>query len=147
MEKDFGPLQNASNDLVNRARAGTLNDEEALKSIDSMIGRVESLKRKVRLFTLPCLAYSLITSRASIHNCDSKRQLSDLNENAGKPTLDVMRERLNHLATIESIQSTAEPEFSRWADTRLDRWLVDWTLRNGKERTAKRIARDKDIEV
>ncbi|EKM76774.1 hypothetical protein AGABI1DRAFT_62820 [Agaricus bisporus var. burnettii JB137-S8] len=119
VEKDFGPLQNASNDLVNRARAGTLNDEEALKSIDSMIGRVESLKRK----------------------------LSDLNENAGKPTLDVMRERLNHLATIESIQSTAEPEFSRWADTRLDRWLVDWTLRNGKERTAKRIARDKDIET
>lgn len=76
-----------------------------------------------------------------------KRQLSDLNENAGKPTLDVMRERLNHLATIESIQNTTEPEFSRWADTRLDRWLVDWSLRNGKEWTARRIAKDKDIEV
>lgn len=119
VEKEFGPLQNASNDLVNRAGAGTLTTEDALKSVDGMIGRVESLKRK----------------------------LSDLNETAGKPTLDVMRERLEHLATIESIQSTTEPEFSRWADTRLDRWLVDWTLRNGKERTAKRIARDKDIQT
>jgi len=119
VEKEFGPLQNTSNDLLNRAKAGTLSGEEALKSIEGMIGRVESLKRK----------------------------LSDLNENAGKPTLDVMRERLNHLATIESMQTTTEPEFSRWADTRLDRWLVDWTLRNGKERTAKRIAKDKDIET
>jgi len=54
---------------------------------------------------------------------------------------------LEHLATIESIQTTTEPEFARWADIRLDRWLVDWTLRNGKERTAKRIARDKNIQV
>ncbi|KAF9445807.1 hypothetical protein P691DRAFT_805203 [Macrolepiota fuliginosa MF-IS2] len=119
VEKEFGPLQNVSNDLANRAKSGTLSGDEALKTIDGMISRVESLKRK----------------------------LSDLNESAGKPTLDVMRERLNHLATIESIQSTTEPEFSRWADTRLDRWLVDWTLRTGKERTAKRIARDKDIET
>ncbi|KXN82201.1 Macrophage erythroblast attacher [Leucoagaricus sp. SymC.cos] len=119
VEKELGPLQTTSNDLVSKARTGTLTSDEALKSVDGMIGRVESLKRK----------------------------LSDLNENAGKPTLDVMRERLEHLATIESIQNTTEPEFSRWADTRLDRWLVDWTLRNGKERTAKRIARDKDIQT
>lgn len=58
-----------------------------------------------------------------------------------------MRERLHHLATIESLQNSSQPEFSRWADTRLDRWLVDWCLRNGKENTARKIAKEKNIEV
>lgn len=74
-------------------------------------------------------------------------QLSDLHESAGKPTQDVMRERLHHLAAVEAIQNGNGGEFVRWADTRLDRWLVDWCLRNGKEKTAKRIAADKDIQV
>jgi len=58
-----------------------------------------------------------------------------------------MRERLQHLGLLENVQSTNSPEFARWADTRLDRWLVDWCLRNGKEKTARQIAREKDIEV
>lgn len=74
-------------------------------------------------------------------------QLSDLQETAGKPTQDVMRERLHHLAIIETLPTTSGPEFTRWADTRLDRWLVDWCLRNGKEKTSKKIAKEKEIEV
>jgi macrophage erythroblast attacher len=74
-------------------------------------------------------------------------QLFNLQETLGKPTLDVMRERLNHLATIDSNDPPSAVEFSRWADTRLDRWLVDWCLRTGKEGTARLIAQDKGIEV
>ena len=70
-----------------------------------------------------------------------------MHEKDGKPTQDVMRERLHHLATVESIQSSNQPEFSRWADVRLDRWLVDWCLRIGKEKSAKNIAKEKHIEV
>jgi macrophage erythroblast attacher len=58
-----------------------------------------------------------------------------------------MRERLQHLATIENIPNASDPEFGRWADTRLDRWLVDWALRSGKEKTAKSIAKEKAIGV
>jgi len=58
-----------------------------------------------------------------------------------------MRERLHHLATVENIQNPTNPEFSRWADTRLDRWLVDWCLRYGKERSARMIAKERGIEV
>lgn len=58
-----------------------------------------------------------------------------------------MRERLQHLSAIESMQSTNSPEFSRWADTRLDRWLVDWALRNRKEKTARQIAKERNIET
>lgn len=57
-----------------------------------------------------------------------------------------MRERLQHLGAVENMTSNG-PEFTRWADTRLDRWLVDWSLRNGKERTARKIAKEKNIEV
>ncbi|KIM86729.1 hypothetical protein PILCRDRAFT_815980 [Piloderma croceum F 1598] len=58
-----------------------------------------------------------------------------------------MRERLHHLAAVEALHNENGPEFARWADTRLDRWLVDWSLRNGKEKTARKIAEDKDIDV
>lgn len=70
-----------------------------------------------------------------------------MQESAGTPTLNVMRERLQHLATVEEIESSAAPEFTRWADVRLDRWLVDWCLRNGKEKTARMITAQKGIEV
>ena len=73
------------------------------------------------------------------------QQLVDLQNSSGKPTLTVLRERLEHLLALESMQSTNTPEFSRWADTRLDRWLVDWALRNRKERTARQIAQERGI--
>lgn len=74
-------------------------------------------------------------------------QLSELQKNAGTPTLEVMRERLQLLSSVESMQSIAGPDFDRWADTRLDRWLTDWALRSGKERTAKKLAQARGIEV
>ncbi|CAA7264337.1 unnamed protein product [Cyclocybe aegerita] len=119
VERELGAVQTSSKDLVSSAADGSLTAEDALKSIDNMIGRVENLKRK----------------------------LSDLHESAGKPTQEVMRERFHHLATVESVQNTSQPEFSRWADTRLDRWLVDWCLRTGKEKSARAIAREKRIET
>ncbi|KAG8994598.1 GID complex subunit containing RING finger motif [Tulasnella sp. JGI-2019a] len=90
----------------------------AAKLIDGMINRVEGLKRK----------------------------LSDLQTNSTTPSHAAMRRRLNHLAEFESLTSTDQPEFSEWADIRLDRWLVDWSLRNGMEHTAKAIAQAKGIE-
>jgi macrophage erythroblast attacher len=119
IERELGAVQTTANDLGKRAKAGIQSMEDAAKSVDSMIGRVENLKRK----------------------------LSEIQTSSGKPTQDVMRERLHHLAAVEALQSGNGPEFARWADTRLDRWLVDWALRKGRERTARKIADDKDIET
>ena len=58
-----------------------------------------------------------------------------------------MKERLQHLSVVEDAQTQTTPEYQRWSDTRLDRWLVDWTLRTGRERTAKKIAAEKGIYV
>ncbi|KAI0792319.1 CTLH/CRA C-terminal to lish motif domain-containing protein [Abortiporus biennis] len=118
IEKELGPVQTASHELTRRAKAGEVNSEDAMKSIDHMITRIESLKRK----------------------------LSELQSSSGTPTLSVMKDRLQHLSTIEAIQSESEPEFTRWADTRLERWLVDWSLRHGKERTARQLAQERGIE-
>ncbi|KAF9530241.1 CTLH/CRA C-terminal to lish motif domain-containing protein [Crepidotus variabilis] len=119
LERDLTAVQSSANELSAKGTTGSLSNEDALNSIDAMIGKVEGLKKK----------------------------LSDLHETAGTPTQEVMRERLHHLATVESLQNTNETEFSRWADTRLDRWLVDWCLRSGKEGSAKSIAKEKGIET
>ena len=76
-----------------------------------------------------------------------RTQLSDLQATAGSPTLDVMRERCKHLAIVEDIQSSKDSEYIRWVDNRLDRWIVDWVLRHGLEKTARHIAQEKSIEV
>lgn len=83
--------------------------------------------------------------RSPIDTSGSK--LSDLHENVGAPTQEVMRDRLEHIDKLDQFESQEEPEFSRWTDTRLDRWLVDWALRTGREKTATKIAREKGIEV
>ncbi|PSR73987.1 hypothetical protein PHLCEN_2v10218 [Hermanssonia centrifuga] len=119
IEKELSALQTTANDLMKRARAGEGSPEEALKAVEGMIKRTEILKRK----------------------------LAELQNASGLPTLSVTRERLEHLSTVESITSANGPEFARWADTRLDRWLVDWALRNGKEKTARSIARERGIET
>ena len=58
-----------------------------------------------------------------------------------------MRERLQHLTTAENIQNDSGLEYARWADARLERWLVDWALRSGKEKTAKQLAEERGLEV
>ncbi|EFI27062.1 macrophage erythroblast attacher isoform 1 [Coprinopsis cinerea okayama7 len=119
IERDLGNVQNSAKELVSNAQKGEVDAEAYVTAIDNMISKVENLKQK----------------------------LNNLQDTAGKPTLDVMRERLNHLATVDSSEPPTSVEFSRWADTRLDRWIVDWCLRTGKERTAKQIAKEKGIET
>jgi len=112
-------MQTTTNDLVERSKNGGADEEDAIQSIDAMITRVENLKRK----------------------------LSDLNDNVGTPTQAVMKERLEHLSVVDGAESQTTPEYQRWSDTRLDRWLIDWTLRTGRERTAKKLTGEKDIHT
>ena len=61
--------------------------------------------------------------------------------------MEVMRERLELLSSVESMPSLSGADFDRWADTRLDRWITDWALRAGKEKTARKLAEKKGIEA
>ncbi|KAF8591289.1 hypothetical protein K439DRAFT_1650826 [Ramaria rubella] len=119
IERELTAVQNASTELINKAAEGSYEPSEVLKTVDSMIGRVEGLKRK----------------------------LSDLSDKSTIPTHAVMRKRLQHLHSLETMSGRDDPEFNRWADTRLDRWLIDWALRTGNEKTARQIAKDHSIEA
>jgi macrophage erythroblast attacher len=59
-----------------------------------------------------------------------------------------MRDRVGHLKEFETLDGPSNSsQYSNWADTRLDRWLVDWSLRNNKQKTARLLAQEKGIEV
>ncbi|KDQ20772.1 hypothetical protein BOTBODRAFT_26790 [Botryobasidium botryosum FD-172 SS1] len=118
IERELGAVQAATVDLVKRAREGTCDAAETARAIDGMIARAEGLKRK----------------------------LSELHTNTTVPVQATIRRRLEDLAMVESLSSTDDPRFESWAETRLDRWLVDWALRNGREETARKLAQEKGIE-
>ena len=48
IEKELGALQTAAADLVKKAQAGHAAPDEALKAVEGMMKRAETLKRKVR---------------------------------------------------------------------------------------------------
>lgn len=114
IEKDMVAVQNLAVELSSQ----DLEQEAAIKSVDTMIAKIEGLKQK----------------------------LNDLHQTSGSPTQKVIRERLNHLDIAENANSADSPVFSEWCDTRLNRWLVDWALRNDKQATARSIAKSKGIE-
>ncbi|EJC98292.1 uncharacterized protein FOMMEDRAFT_129613 [Fomitiporia mediterranea MF3/22] len=117
IERELGAVQTASKDLSKHTKSN-YDPSVALKSIDTMMSKVEGLKRK----------------------------LSDLHESSGLQTQHVMHERFVHISELEAFNTREDPAFSRWADTRIDRWLVDWALRNGKEQMARKVAEEKGIE-
>lgn len=105
-------------------------------SIDAMIAKVEGLKEKV----CPNTPRGYVISPCPL-------QLDRLNEKSGNPTLFALQKRVDHVQELENFTTTDSPEFAKWSDTRLDRWLVDWALRTNKPETAKSLARAKEIEV
>ena len=68
----------------------------------------------------------------------------DVHEKGTAPTLAIMRTRLQHLEELDKLE---ESELEGWTDIRLDRWLVDWCLRNGYHQTARIVAEERGIEV
>ncbi|KAF8323531.1 CTLH/CRA C-terminal to lish motif domain-containing protein [Cantharellus anzutake] len=112
LEKDvaaFAPL----------TRDGNMNAEEFSSSIESMILRIESLKRK----------------------------LADLHHNTVMPLEHSLRRRTKELAAFESVTHTSDARYGQWIDTRMNRWLVDWMLRQGDVDSAKKLAESKGIQT
>lgn len=55
--------------------------------------------------------------------------------------------RIQNLRQIENVTSPRAPEFIAWNKTRLDRVIVDYLLREGMTKSAKRVAEEGGIEV
>lgn len=93
------------------------SSDDALASLDNMLTRMHTLKRKLS---------SLSADDDLLH-----RQT---------------RARLAHLQALYSIPSLADVKYDEWSRLRLDRLLVDYLLRAGYGESAAALAREKGIE-
>ena len=55
--------------------------------------------------------------------------------------------RLNHLTELTEIQNADSDKYYRWSKTRLNRYIVDYMLRNNYIESAKILAKNSNIEV
>ncbi|CAE6457085.1 unnamed protein product [Rhizoctonia solani] len=118
IEREFGAIQSASAELA-KPRLDDRDSVETAKVLDGIITRVEGLKKRL----LDTQTNHVATTQASL------------------------KQRLDHLSTLESAATTDQPEYIRWTETRTDRWLVDWALRNSRDETALTLAQEKGLEL
>ncbi|KAI9818532.1 MAG: GID complex subunit containing RING finger motif [Pycnora praestabilis] len=90
---------------------------QSLASLDSMISRMQGLKRKLQ---------GLQEEEEIIHKHS--------------------RRRIQHLQDLYEIPSLADVKYDEWSRVRLNRLLVDYLLRSGYGESARALAREKDIE-
>lgn len=88
-----------------------------LASLDTMISRMQGLKRKME----------------TIH-----AEEKILHQHS--------RKRLQHLQDLYEIPSLADVKYEEWSRVRLNRLLVDYLLRSGYGESARALAREKGIE-
>lgn len=97
--------------------SGPATAPATLKTLDSLINRMQGYKRK---------AEALHEEEKTLHN--------------------QTRKRIAHLQGLYNIPSLVDPAYETWSKTRLDRLLVDLLLRNGFSATAEALAKEKGIE-
>ncbi|CAE7092339.1 unnamed protein product [Rhizoctonia solani] len=129
IEREFGSIQSASAELA-KPRLNDRDPLETAKVLDGIITRVEGLKKRVYTFVQPATCHLL-----------------DIQTHHVAPTQVSLKQRLDHLSTLESAATTDQPEYIRWTETRTDRWLVDWALRNSRDETALTLAQEKGLEL
>ena len=89
----------------------------SLDSLDSMITRMQNLKRKM-----------------------------ELTQEEEKRLQRQSRTRIQHLQDLYEIPSLADVKYDEWSKVRLDRLLVDYLLRMGYTESARELAKEKEIE-
>ncbi|KAK2797995.1 GID complex subunit containing RING finger motif [Emmonsiellopsis sp. PD_5] len=114
-EKDhiLPTLKQTANDSL----SGTQDASQTLSSLDSMISRMQGLKRKMQTL-----------------------------RDEEKDILNQSRKRIQHLESLYRIPSLADVKYDEWSRVRLDRLLVDHMLRSGFSESAKQLAEEKGIE-
>ncbi|KAK6541503.1 GID complex subunit containing RING finger motif [Orbilia ellipsospora] len=104
-------------DLAKDAASKSDSPEASLATLNTMITRIQGLKRKME----------------TLHEDEKAVHLQS-------------RKRTTHLNDLYSLSSLLEDGYGRWSKVRLDRLLVDYMLRNGYSESAKKLAQEKDIE-
>ena len=93
------------------------SEPPAVAALDSMITRMQGLKRKLE----------------ALHNEEKAVMLQS-------------NKRIAHLQDLYSIPSLVDETYDQWSQVRLDRLLADALLRNGFGESARMLSREKGIE-
>lgn len=97
--------------------AASQQPAQTLASLNAALAKAQTLKRKLE---------ALYTEEQNLH-----RQ---------------QRSRVEHLQQLHEISSLADVQYDSWSQTRLDRLLVDYLLRQGYTQSAKELATEKNIQ-
>ena len=114
-EREKEVLLKSIKDAANLAQAGA-DAGQTVARLDTMIGRLNALKRKMELMY------------------EEEKKL-------GQQT----RQRIEHLRDLYDIPSLADVKYDEWSRIRLNRLLVDYLLRMGYSESAKALAAEKGI--
>lgn len=115
-ERERDHVVPALKDTANAALTSKHTPDETLASLDAMIARMQTFKRKLD---------NLHTEEDALHDHTSKR--------------------IRHLQDLFAIPSYGDVKYDQWSRTRLDRLTVDYLLRSGYSKTAESLAEAKDI--
>lgn len=116
-------VENGTKDLLTTLAATTkaatksASPDATLTSIDSMISKMQGLKRKLE---------SLHEEEVKIHRSN--------------------KARLQHLQHLYEVQSLVDVKYDEWSRIRLSRLLVDYLLREGYSQSAAHLAASQGIE-
>ena len=116
VEREKDPILPALKDAPNASLSSTQDRDQTLASLDAMIIRMQTLKRKLQ---------TLHEEEENIQAHSSKR--------------------IRHLQDLYEISSLVDVKYDAWSRTRLDRLVVDYLLRTGYSSTATALATSKDI--
>ncbi|KAL1957106.1 hypothetical protein VTO42DRAFT_6364 [Malbranchea cinnamomea] len=116
VEREKEHILPALKQTANASLSGNQNVEQTLASLDSMISRMQGLKRKMETL-----------------------------QEEEKRILTQSRRRIQHLEDLYKIPSLADVKYDEWSRIRLDRLLVDHMLRFGYLESARQLAEEKGI--
>ncbi|EXJ83898.1 hypothetical protein A1O1_07527 [Capronia coronata CBS 617.96] len=116
VERERDHILPALKDTANAALSSSQTPEQTLASLDAMILRMQTFKRKIE---------RLHAEEETLHDHSAKR--------------------IKHLQELYEIPSLADVKYDQWARTRLDRLMVDYLLRSGYSKTAGSLAETKQI--
>jgi macrophage erythroblast attacher len=117
IEKDTSALKAQLKDSATAAVSGRASQEDALKSLDTLLAKMQGTKRKLA---------AQAEEESRIH--------------------DQLDARINHMDDLYSIRTVDDIKYEAWSRRRLDRLLADYLLRRGYNETAKDLAREKGME-
>ena len=117
VERDSTTVKDGLKKAANAAVTQSSSPDEILKNLDSMVARMQGLKRKLE-------ACAEEDERLREHSLA----------------------RIEHLSELYTIPSLDDVKYERWSRVRLNRLLGDYLLRNGYCKSAAALAEAKGIE-